>query len=111
MVLLAIVLGDNKGLEEILEGFLELGVQGATVLQAEGMGEFLAEEVPIFAGLRSLFPGRNGRHRLILSVTEREKAQDAVAIVERAVGPLDGRGAGIAFTLPVESLWGLAREL
>ncbi len=111
MVLLAIVLSDAQNLEEVLEGFLELGIQGATILSAQGMGEYLAQEVPIFAGLRGLFPGGDGRHRLLLSVTDQGKAEQAVALLQRICGPLAGRGTGIAFTLPVESLWGLAEEL
>ncbi|MCB1162732.1 MAG: hypothetical protein R3C71_12705 [Candidatus Krumholzibacteriia bacterium] len=111
MVLLVIVLSDSALLEEVLEAFLEIGVQGATVLGAQGMGEILSQEVPIFAGLRQLFPGGEGKHRLILSVTDRAKAAEAVGLLESIGGPLADKGSGIAFTLPVDSLWGLAEEL
>jgi nitrogen regulatory protein P-II 1 len=111
LVLLVIVLSDTQRLEEVLEGFLELGVQGATVVAAQGMGEILSHEVPIFAGLRALFPGGEGNHRLLLSVTDRDKAEQAVALLEGCLGPLDQKGTAVAFTLPVDGTWGLAKEL
>lgn len=111
MVLLLIILSDARCLEELLEAFLELGVQGATVIGAQGMGEILAQEVPIFAGLRGLFPGEDGQHRLVMSVTDRAKAEEAVEILDRIGGSLEDRGTAVAFSLPVEKAWGLAEEL
>jgi len=110
VVLLLIILSDEQNLEEILEGFLEIGIAGASVLHTRGMGEILSQEVPIFAGLRGLFPGGEGQHRLLFSVTSGDKAEEAVRLLERICGSLDEPGSGIAFTLPVEATWGLAKE-
>ena len=68
MVLLFLILPDGSLLDNILEAYLEVGITGATVLDARGMGQILSEEVPIFAGLRSLFPGGETAHHLVLSV-------------------------------------------
>ena len=57
MRLVVCILKDYRRVEEILLGFVELGVTGATVFDARGMGQILGSEVPIFAGLRGLFPG------------------------------------------------------
>lgn len=111
VVLLFVILSSDEYLEEILEGFLELGITGATVLQARGMGEILAQEVPIFAGLRGLFPGGEGHHRLLFSVTNRVKAKQAISLLDEVCGSLERRGTGIAFTVPVEESCGLAEEL
>ena len=45
-----------------------------------------------------------------MSVATREKAAEAVKLIEQIHGPLKDMGAGIAFTLPVETAWGLAKE-
>lgn len=111
MVLLIIILSDAEYLEEILEAFLELDVRGATVVGAQGMGEILSQDVPIFAGLRGLFPGGEGQHRLVMSVTDEAKASEAVALLEGITGSLDEAGTAVAFTLPVSRAWGLARAL
>jgi len=56
MKLLVFICNQPEKLEEILEGFLEVGITGATIIDSLGMGRILAAEVPIFAGLKeSLF--------------------------------------------------------
>lgn len=51
MKLLVLFLNKVEKLEEVLEGYVEVGVSGATVVDSVGMGHILSEEVPIFAGL------------------------------------------------------------
>ena len=66
--LLVAVVNDADKVDEILSGFLELGITGATILNSEGMGGFLSHEVPIFAGLQTLISGSRPQNRMILSV-------------------------------------------
>ncbi len=35
-----------------MEAYVEAGVTGATILDSEGMGRFLAYEIPLFAGFK-----------------------------------------------------------
>jgi len=111
LVLLILIVLDPERLEDILEAFLELEITGATVLGARGMGQILAEEVPIFAGLRNLFPGGQNEHSLVLSVTEEGKAAKALSLIPEICGSMDSGGTGIAFTVPVSRAVGLAKEL
>ena len=55
MKLLIIVLNSNDKLEEVLEGLIEVGVTGATVVDSVGMGHII-EDVPLFAGSASSAP-------------------------------------------------------
>ena len=55
--LLVIVLKGHRRLESVIEGFLELALPGATVLDARGMGEIVSADIPVFSGFRSLFGG------------------------------------------------------
>ena len=111
MVLLFIIVLDPDKLEEILEAFLEIGITGATILDARGMGQILSEEIPIFAGLRNLFPGGQSEHSLVFSVAAQSKADDLLDLIPGICGSLEGRGTGIAFTVPVSRVVGLAKEL
>ena len=52
MTLLVFILNNPEVLEEVLEGYLEVGITGATVIDSLGMGHILATEVPIFAGFQ-----------------------------------------------------------
>ena len=57
MKLLFIILNSADKLEEVLEGLLEVGVTGATVVDSVGMGHII-EDVPLFAGHAQCVPLR-----------------------------------------------------
>lgn len=111
MRLLVVVVHDPEKLDDILSGFLELGITGATVINSEGMGSVLSHDIPIFAGLQTLISGSRPLNRMILSVVTEDKVRPAVDLLEEASGQLDEPATGIAFTLPVDEVFGLAPEL
>ena len=65
MQLLIAVINDEERLDDILSGFLELGITGATIIDSEGMGHVLSHDIPIFASSLSrviiLMPPNNER--------------------------------------------------
>lgn len=111
MRLFMAVIHDAERLDDVLSGFLELGVTGATVVNSEGMGSVLSHDVPIFAGLQTLLAGSRPQNRLLLSVVPEEKVRVLVELIQDVAGRLEGPGTGIAFTIPVDSVFGLAPEL
>ena len=111
MRLLVAVIHDPEKLDEILSGFIELGITGATLVNSEGMGSVLSHDVPIFAGLQTLISGSRAQNRLLLSVIPVEKVTPAVDLLQEISGGLDSPATGIAFTLPVDEVFGLAPEL
>lgn len=111
MVLLVCILKDYRLVEDVLLAFVEAGVTGATVIEARGMGQIICNELPIFAGLRGMFPGAAMDSHVITSVMPRGKAFTCLDLVERIAGPFDQPGSGIVFTLPVERVVGLSPEL
>jgi hypothetical protein len=70
MEFLIIVLNKQEYLEKILSILVELGAPGATILDSEGLGHFLAYEVPIFAGLRQLVGEKKSANKTILALVE-----------------------------------------
>ena len=109
MQLLIAVVNEEKT-EELLAGFLELGVTGATILQSEGMARVLASEVPIFAGLEALRRARPRNHTLF-SVMADELVERVIALVHEVCGDLAGPSTGIVLTVPVSRVEGLSGEL
>ncbi len=99
-LLVAAVKGHRR-VEGVVEGFLELGLPGATVLDAKGMGQIVSRELPIFSGFRSLFPGAGEESYLILSVLTEEQVEEAMALLDDVCGGFAEKGAGIAFVVPV----------
>ena len=109
--LLVCVVKDHHQVEEMLEGFLEMGIRGATVLDGRGMGQILTTEIPIFAGFKSLFPGGTSGTYVILSVVNGELVEEAIRLAEEICGSIDKAGAGFLFTVPVNRVQGLAEEI
>jgi nitrogen regulatory protein PII len=111
MTLLVFICNQPEKLEEVLEGFLEVGLTGATVIDTVGMGQILSSEVPIFAGFRSLFRGASAVNKTIFSVVDEPgKVREALDIIDEIFGGLDQPGSGIVFTIPIENVRGLAPE-
>jgi nitrogen regulatory protein P-II 1 len=111
MQLLIVVINHEEKVDDILAGFIELGITGATVIGSEGMGRVLSHDVPIFAGLRSLTATSRPTNNTLFSVIEDHKVDSAIKLVQEICGELDRPGAGILFTVPVNRVVGLAPEL
>ena len=112
MELLIAVINDVDRVDAILAGFLEIGVKGATVIDSEGMGRVLSQEIPIFAGLQTLISRSRPQNQTLFSVIdEPETMNKALNIIQEVCGRLDDPATGIAMTLPVNRVVGLAGEL
>ena len=111
MQLLIAVINQEDKLDEILSGFLEHGITGATVIQSEGMARVLSHDVPIFAGLQTLISRARPQNQTIFSVMDDGKVEKALTLLQEICGNLDDPATGIAFTLPVGRVVGLAPEL
>jgi len=111
MKLLIVILNKAEKLEEVLEGYLEIGISGATVIDSVGMGHILSEEVPIFAGLRFMFAGAKPHNKTIFSAIKDEKEKSAIELLEKILGDLNKPGTGIVFTIPIDSVEGLKPEI
>jgi nitrogen regulatory protein P-II 1 len=110
-ILIAVVNHLEK-LDEILSGFVELGITGATIIASEGMGRVLAQDVPIFAGIEAFATrSRPQNHTIFSVIKEPEKVDQAIALLQEICGDLENPATGIAFTLPVSRVVGLAPEL
>ncbi|RKY42500.1 MAG: hypothetical protein DRP85_02480 [Candidatus Makaraimicrobium thalassicum] len=68
MELLLIILNKEEYFERLTWILTECGVSGATIMDSEGLGHFLAYEVPIFAGLRQFVGERKTANRIILAI-------------------------------------------
>ncbi len=111
MELLVCIVKSHRQVEEMLTGFLELGIRGATVVDVKGMGQIISTQIPIFTGFKSLFPGWGTDTHMILSVVYRANVQRAFKLAQEVCGDFDKPGAGIAFTIPVNQVMGIAQEL
>jgi len=111
MTLLVFICNDPDKLEEILEGYLEVGITGSTVIDTLGMGHILSTRVPIFAGFQSMAGTTTSNKTIFSVIQDPAKVNVAFDIIEEVCGSLGNPGVGIAFTLPIEEVRGLKPEL
>jgi nitrogen regulatory protein PII len=104
-LVVAVVKGYRR-VERVMEGFLELGLPGATIVDAKGMGQIVSTELPVFSGFRSLFPGGGEESYLILSVVATVQVDEAIGMLRDVCEDFSAKGTGIVFTLPVTGFVG-----
>lgn len=103
MKLLVLVLNDDKNLQGVMEAYVEAGVTGATILDSEGMGRFLAYQVPLFADFKEFMHGNKPSNKTILSVVRDDRVLERLkSLVDRVIGGFSTPGAGVMFTVPVD---------
>lgn len=112
MQLLVAVINQAEKLDDILSGFLELGITGATIINSEGMARVLTHDIPLFAGIQTLISRSRAQNHTIFSVIDDlEKVEAAFALIQDVCGNLQSPGTGIIFTIPVSRALGVAPEL
>jgi len=108
MHLLVAVVNQPEKLDEILSGFVEFGVRGATVINSEGMGRVLSHDIPIFAGLQTLLDRSRPQNRTIFTVLDDDLVEPVIALFQDICGNLEDPATGILFTLRLDRVVGLA---
>ena len=112
MYLLICVVNNTASVNEIVGGFVRIGVTGATVIDSHGTVEIAAAQVPVFAGFRHLVQSNRQPNRTVFSVIKDDKTLDqAMAVVEEVTGNLEESASGIMFAIPVTRVKGLAPKM
>ncbi len=111
MKLLVFILNNEELLEDVLAAYVEAGIQGATIIDSEGMGRFLTYEVPLFADFKDFMKGNKPYNKTIISVVKNDKLIPRLEkLINKVCGGLDNPGTGIFFTIPVDYARGLVAE-
>lgn len=111
MKLAVLVLNREELLENLLEGFIEIGISGATIIDSIGMGHIISSDVPIFAGLRFMFAGSRPYNKTVLSVIPDDKVRSLKNLITKVLGSLEKTGNGILFFIDVHDVAGLKPEI
>ena len=105
MKLLIIVIYDSSQLQDILTALIELDVRNAIAIDSEGLTHVLAQEVPIFAGLRQLVTTPKSPCKTVLGVTDDAEIISKLERTLEAIGiDMTKSETGYAMVLPIEGL-------
>jgi nitrogen regulatory protein P-II 1 len=96
--------------DDILAGFVDVGVSGATILDSQGMASAIVnsdkENVPIFGYLKSLLQDAKPYNKTIFTVLESEElVEKAVAVVQKITGHASSSSVGFMFTVPIGKIY------
>lgn len=115
MYALFLVLNDTNYLDEILARFVDVGVQGATILDSQGMAGALVSsrgrDYPLFGSLKALLDGARPYNKTIFTVLESEElVERTVAAVKDVLGEADHPSVGFMFSVPIGKVYQLSEE-
>ncbi len=98
MKLCFIILYVEELLYDILTYFLEEGIDGATILESSGMGQYISSQ-PLFAGFLDFLGERDNHSKTILALVPEEKAEKMLSGIEEITGDLEEKqGAIVIYT-------------
>ncbi|MDI9458942.1 P-II family nitrogen regulator [Candidatus Darwinibacter acetoxidans] len=114
MFALFLVLNDTDYLDEILARFVDVGVQGATILDSQGMASALVSsrgrDYPLFGSLKALLEGARPYNKTIFTVLDSEElVERTVEAVRDVLADAEHPGVGFMFSLPIGQVYQLNR--
>ncbi len=114
MQVFVLVLNREECLEPILEGMLEKGIGGATILESTGMMRVLDGDdnvdLPMMGILRHFYSPERKRSKTMFAVIRDEQLEPLRAIINRVTGGLDHPDTGICFCVPLSFVEGLEKK-
>ncbi len=102
MQLLIAVINDEGILDDLITGWMELGVAGGTVIESQGMLSYISDHVPIFAGFRSLASGGMPHNKtLMAAIQDQEVLEKAIRFLQKLSEEAGKEHQGVYFVLPM----------
>lgn len=102
MYLLFAVIENEDILDDLITGWMDLGVSGATVIETTGALQLITQHIPIFAGLRSLTSGGGRHNKTIFTAIHTDELLDtAVSFLENLCQKTEKPHQGVYFVTPL----------
>lgn len=107
MYLFLAIIADPGKVVYILEGFLRVGIQRATVVDSIGMAHLMADRVPIFSSFATLGVSERNNRMIFVIMKNKEQVDGAIQVIEEVIGDLNQPETGVVCVIPVERALGL----
>lgn len=104
MYLLIAVLNNEELLDQLITGWLDMGITGATVAETTDLVQLISHNIPIFAGFRSLTSGGMIHNKTLFTAIENQETLDkAVAYLEMICSQTGKPHQGVYFIAPIKA--------
>jgi nitrogen PTS system EIIA component len=100
MKLFIIILYLDELLYDLMEFFIQEGIDGATILDSSGMGEFISN-VPLFASFIGFMQERKNYSKTIIALIPAERETSIIEGIEAITGDLDTKQGAMIMSLDV----------
>lgn len=100
MKLLVLILYMEEFIYHILEYFLEEGIEGATILDSSGMGQYVSN-IPLFATFIGFMNEQKNRSNTILATIPADREDEIINGIESITGDLDRKQGAMLMTLDI----------
>lgn len=110
MKALFIILFIDDFLNEILEFFIQAGIDGATIIDSFGMGEYISN-VPLFATFIGFMNENKTRSKTLLTMIPEDREKDILEGIEEITGDLDKKQGAMIITMDVSFYKGSMKML
>ncbi|MCF7944440.1 MAG: PTS sugar transporter subunit IIA [Spirochaetia bacterium] len=98
MKVMFIILYYDEFLYNILEYFIQEGIDGATILESSGMGEYISN-IPLFATFIGFMNERKNSSKTIMALIPEEREQELIEGIEEITGDLNKKDGAMILTL------------
>jgi len=107
--LIICVLNEPAFLDDVLAAFLEADITTATVIESQGMGRLLSQDMPIFASFRHLFAGSKPySYTIVAPVADGRLIHEIVPLIRDVLADADQTDRGFVFSLPLSTFVNLS---
>ena len=111
MYLLIVILNEEKHFEDLLQSYVEVGINDATVLETQSINSMVGSQIPIFAGLKYLTGNSKPYSKTILSViSDKEKVDYLVRILNDTGIDINEPGIIEILTIKIENIYGKPKD-
>ena len=112
MYLIIAVINNEELLDELITGWLDIGVTGSTVIETTDSLQLISHHVPIFAGFRALTSGGMQHNKTLFSIIESKELLDqAVAFLKTICEETNRPHQGIYCVTPLDQWGRLGKEI
>jgi nitrogen PTS system EIIA component len=110
MKLMYIILYLEDMLYHILEYFIQEGIDGATIVESSGMGEYISN-IPLFASFIGFMNEKKNSSKTIMAMIPAERQQEILEGIESITGDLDKKEGAMIFMTDVTFYKGTMKML
>ena len=100
MQLLMLNLYEDELLYAVLEIFIEEGIEGATIVESAGMGQYISN-VPLFADFIGFMRENKHQSKTLFALVPEEHVQEIIQRIEDVTGDLDKKQGAMIMVLDV----------